>query len=272
MKQTVTIRLGELDYLIDLDQSLDISIPVNFSDRQLQAFGAPKASATPFGSGDSVASVAAGAGYNCPVLTFSAHLHGTHTECVGHISAQSHTVQDVAGYPGLMPALLITVEPVPAIGCGENYMPAFDQADKVITQAALADAFARYPHAGSLEALVIRTLPNPESKQTSTATPPPFFTNEGMRAVNQAGFEHVLLDTPSVDRLQDQGRLSNHHIFWGVQQGSNDVPEPSPKTITELIFVPDEISDGVYMLDLNIGNIRSDATPSRPVLYEMTPV
>lgn len=274
MRQAVAIKLDQVDYLIDLNHGTDVSIPVSFAEQQLQAFAAPMASAAPFNIGDYTASVAAGAGYNCPVFTFSAHLHGTHTECVGHISEQDHIVQDVAGHPCLMPALLITVEPVSATECGESYVPAFDQADKVITQAALADAFEQHLDPGLLGALVIRTLPNEKSKKTQNydTMQPPFFTNEAMHSIAQAGFEHLLLDAPSVDRLKDQGRLSNHHIFWGVEQGSNDVPEPSSKTITELIFVPDETKDGVYMLDLNIGNIRSDATPSRPVLYQMTPV
>lgn len=274
MRQTVTVQLGEMDYLIDLNQGLDVSIPVSFTEQQLQAFGAAPATAEPYSTADFTSSVAAGAGYNCPLFSFSAHLHGTHTECVGHISEQDHIVQDAAGYPGLTPALLITIDPVPAAGCGESYMPAFDQGDKVITHTALMAAFAQHVGPDSLGALVIRTLPNTENKKTQNdnATLPPFFTNEAMHAIVQAGFEHLLLDTPSVDRLQDQGKLSNHHIFWGVEQGSNNVPVPSSKTITELIFVPDEVKDGVYMLDLNIGNIRSDATPSRPVLYVMTPV
>lgn len=274
MSHTVAIRLDQVGYLIDLDRGIDISIPVSFAEQQMQAFSAPAATAAPFSMADHAASVAAGAGYNCPVFTFSAHLHGTHTECVGHISGQQHIVQDTAGHPGLMPALLITAGPVAAAGCGESYVPAFDQADRVITQAALADAFEQYPDPGLFDALVVRTLPNGDNKKTQNdnTAPPPFFTHEAMHAIVQAGFKHLLIDAPSVDRLQDQGRLSNHHIFWGVEQGSNDVPEPSSKTITELIFVPDEIKDGVYMLDLNISNIRSDAAPSRPVLYAMTPV
>ncbi len=276
MKQVLTITLGQVDYLIDLNQGFDVSIPVSFAEQQLQAFAAPLATATPFSTDDFAASVAAGAGYNCPVFNFSAHLHGTHTECVGHISRQDHIVQDVAGYPGLMSALLITITPVSAIKCKESYTPEFNPADKVITQAALTDAFEQHPDPdpGLMSALVIRTLPNKKSKKTQNhdTVPPPFFSNEAMQTIAQKGFKHLLMDAPSVDRLKDQGKLSNHHIFWGVEQGSNDVPEASPKTITELIFVPDEIKDGVYMLNLNIGNIRSDATPSRPVLYTMTPV
>lgn len=274
MKQVLTITLGQVDYLIDLNQGFDVSIPVSFAEQQLQAFAAPLATAVPFSAGDFAASVAAGAGYNCPVFTFSAHLHGTHTECVGHISEQDHIVQDTTGHPGLVSALLITVKPVSAIECGESYTPEFNPDDKVITHAALTEAFEQRLEPGLLGALVVRTLPNQQSKKTQNydTAAPPFFTNDAMRTIVQAGFEHLLIDAPSVDRLKDQGKLSNHHIFWAVEQGSNDVPAPSSKTITELIFVPDEIKDGMYMLDINIGNIRSDATPSRPVLYKMTPV
>ncbi len=274
MKQELIIKLDGDAFSIDPAREIDISIPVSFGQQQLQAFGAPAATAIPFSTESFAASVSSGAGYNCQVITFSAHLHGTHTECVGHISAQDYIVQDTVGYPGLMPAVLITVNPVPASASGEGYAVAFAQEDKVITRAALEAALQRQPGCEDLPALVIRTLPNDEGKKTQDHDhiSPPFLTNDAMQYIAQTGFEHLLLDAPSVDRLKDEGKLSNHHIFWQVAQASNDVPIASQKSITELIFVPDNVVDGIYMLGLNIGNIRSDAAPSRPVLYELKPV
>ncbi|MGR9108050.1 MAG: cyclase family protein, partial [Gammaproteobacteria bacterium] len=80
---------------------------------------------------------------------------------------------------------------------------------------------------------------------------------------------HLLVDLPSIDRLDDGGHLSNHRIFW-------ELPEKGPalngrnlsdKTITELIFAPDEIADGYYLLNLQIAPLVSDAAPSRPVIF-----
>lgn len=263
MMKTI-FQLKNKTFMFDLEKEIDISIPVRFDGAQMQAFGAPPATAAP------VISVADGAGCNVPVFNFSAHLHGTHTECVGHISKQNHIVQDVAGHSAPLPALVISLTPVQAQSSGETYDPPFNPGDMVLTRKALEAAGVA---SSDCQALIIRTLPNDDGKKTRNydISPPPFFTNEAMEFITAAGFTHLLLDMPSVDRLQDEGKLSNHHIFWGLAQGSHDVPAPSPKTITEFIFVPSGVKDGAYMLALNIGNIRSDAAPSRPVLYEIEP-
>ncbi|HRQ59896.1 MAG TPA: cyclase family protein [Alphaproteobacteria bacterium] len=260
-----TIQLKNETFVFDLKQEIDISIPVRFDNAQMKVFGADPATAT------SAISIADGAGCNVPIFNFSAHTHGTHTECVGHISKQNHIVQDVVGHPAPMPALVISLTPALAQSSGESYDPPFAKTDMVLTRAALEAALKTYdPNA--FTALIIRTLPNDEGKKTRDydTSHPPFFTHEAMEFITACGFTHLLLDMPSVDRLEDEGKLSNHRIFWGVAQGSHDVPAPSPKTITEFIFVPSGVKDGAYMLALNIGNIRSDAAPSRPVLYEMT--
>ena len=266
MRKTIIIELNGKVYEIDLNKGIDISIPVKFDGERLQAFRVPAAESHPYSGEGFVLDVNQGAGCNCPVFIFSAHLHGTHTECVGHISSQNHIVQDVVGHQNVISALLVTVEPVSAQNCGEGYILAFSVGDKVITRAALEKVLK----AGH-EALIIRTLPNNDEKKTRNyiESPWPFFTNEAMELIAGSGIRHLLLDMPSVDREEDEGRLSNHHIFWNVPQGSNDVPDPSPRSITELIYVPPEIQDGLYALNLNIGNIRADAAPSRPVLYKM---
>ena len=38
-------------------------------------------------------------------------------------------------------------------------------------------------------------------------------------------------------------------------------------SITEMIYVPDEIEDGTYLLELQFAPFENDASPSRPVLY-----
>jgi hypothetical protein len=42
-------------------------------------------------------------------------------------------------------------------------------------------------------------------------------------------------------------------------------------TISEMIFVPGAVADGLYLLHLNIAPIESDASPSKPVLYKIAP-
>jgi len=38
-------------------------------------------------------------------------------------------------------------------------------------------------------------------------------------------------------------------------------------TITEMIFVEETVSDGSYILNLQIASFENDASPSKPVLY-----
>ena len=73
----------------------------------------------------------------------------------------------------------------------------------------------------------------------------------------------MLIDLPSVDKEQDGGALAFHHAFWNVP----DKPQTN-KTITELIYVPNEASDGLYLLELQLSNFTNDAAPSRPLLYK----
>ena len=80
----------------------------------------------------------------------------------------------------------------------------------------------------------------------------------------QKGVKHLLLDLPSVDREEDGGQLLNHHQFW---QYPNEIRKDA--TITELIFVPDEVKDGEYLLNLQVTSLVMDASPSKPVLYEL---
>jgi hypothetical protein len=39
-------------------------------------------------------------------------------------------------------------------------------------------------------------------------------------------------------------------------------------TITEMIYVPDNVADGSYLLNLQIA-FENDASPSKPVLYSV---
>ena len=71
-----------------------------------------------------------------------------------------------------------------------------------------------------------------------------------------------MIDTPSVDKELDEGKLAAHHAYW-------DYPN-NPRldaTITELVYVPNEIKDGLYLLNLQMAAIENDASPSKPTLY-----
>jgi hypothetical protein len=127
----------------------------------------------------------------------------------------------------------------------------------------------------------VRSLPNPLSKKNCqwSGNEPPYFAPEALSFLRDAGIQHLLTDFPSVDPEVDEGRLSAHHEWWGLPQrvagGVVASVEPAhPRfhaTITELIYVGDHLKDGLYALNLQCPNLRTDAVPSRPVIYGLTP-
>jgi kynurenine formamidase len=121
-----------------------------------------------------------------------------------------------------------------------------------------------------LNGLIIRTLPNAESKKSRDymKDAPSFFSIDAMEYIVSLGVKHLIVDTPSVDRLLDDGHLSAHNIFWETK-GKEFNPNTKNKTITEMIFASENIKDGSYLLNLQIPAFVSDAAPSRLILYNV---
>jgi hypothetical protein len=90
-----------------------------------------------------------------------------------------------------------------------------------------------------------------------------------MRAIVAAGIEHLLVDTPSIDRTHDGGRLTTHRIFWGMAEDNRPAATRRRATVTEMIFVPAAVADGLYALALHLPPFVTDAAPSRPLLYPL---
>jgi hypothetical protein len=140
-----------------------------------------------------------------------------------------------------------------------------DSGDRVILRQQLEEALEH----GEAEALVIRTLPNETDKlrRHYSGTNPPYLHHEAVEYLVGCGIEHLLIDLPSVDREEDEGKLLAHKAFWKypgtVEAGRRHC------TITELIYVPDEIPDGLYLLQMQITSLEIDASPSKPVLYSI---
>ena len=97
---------------------------------------------------------------------------------------------------------------------------------------------------------------------------PSFFSIDAMAYIVSLGVKHLLVDIPSVDRLFDDGHLSSHNIFWETKSKQLN-PKTQNKTITEMIFVDNSIEDGDYVLEIQMAPFQNDASPSRPVLYEV---
>ena len=71
-----------------------------------------------------------------------------------------------------------------------------------------------------------------------------------------------------MDREEDEGKLLAHKAFWNVKNVSNLNDDARLNcTITEMIFVENEIQDGSFMLNLQIASFKNDASPSKPILF-----
>lgn len=257
-------------YEADLNAGVDLTIPQTFGLEQPNVFGAPKALKFPLAMGGYVGEVRQGGSTNCHTFQITPHCNGTHTECAGHILNELVQIGDVLGPRAFFPALLMSILPERGAEISETYSPGVGAKDLVLTRAELKN---HWPEGERFPALIIRTLPNTAEKRTRVYSDeiPPYFTNEAMRFIREEKkVEHLLVDTPSVDRLWDEGRLSNHHIFWGIPADQRTLygGEPPEQTITELIFAPDAAPDGFYLVGIHPQLWAADAAPSRVVLYK----
>ncbi|MEM6800833.1 MAG: cyclase family protein, partial [Bacteroidota bacterium] len=119
--------------------------------------------------------------------------------------------------------------------------------------------------------LIIRTLPNTLDKLSKdySGSNPPYLHFEAMDFLLEQGVEHLLIDLPSVDREQDEGVLAAHNIFWGLNKPKEIQDRRKNCTITEMVYVDNEIEDGFYLLNLQIAPFPLDASPSKPMIYQL---
>lgn len=267
----LSVEIKDKTYRINTDNPQSIAIPLNFNGAQPNAYGVEKATSKPCEAGLLLGDTRRGGSCNFEQYTFIPHCNGTHTEGIGHITHERISIHNSLK-DAFIPATLISVEPENADETSETYSVELNESDKLITKKNLENAFQNIDQT-FLEGLIVRTLPNDESKLTREYIEeiPPIFSIEAMRFIREKNVKHLVCDLPSIDRIYDEGKLSNHRIFWRIEQGKFETNENSfvENTITEFAFVPDEIKDGAYILNLQIAAFASDASPSRPVLFEV---
>ena len=266
---TAQLNIDGSEYRFD-PTPIDISIPLRFNGPQPNAYRVETASSKPCVAGDLTGDTRQGGSCNFEQYTLIPHCNGTHTECVGHITNERISITDCLR-DTLVSAVLITVDPTRGSDTAETYSMAIEETDRVITRNLIESAVS--PRTKSW-ALVIRTLANDQRKLTRRYDEPvpAYFTTEAMAYIVELGFRHLLVDLPSIDRMYDEGGLSNHRVFWNVEQGSFATTAETRRdhTITELIYVPNNVDDGPYLLNLQIAPFHADASPSRPLLFCLT--
>ena len=265
------IAVGGRELSIDVSRPVMLAVALDFGGPQPRHFGAPRASSRPFEAAGFKGSVERGASCNCELITLIPHCNGTHTECVGHLTRERLDAWRVVP-AGFLPALLLSVTAEAAGAAGEGSEPAPHSNDRLITRRALERG---WPASAPFEAqaLLIRTLPNTADKRArdySSATPP-YLSQEAVRLLVSRGIQHLIVDVPSIDRAHDEGRLTAHRIFFGLPPGSVQLGAATRPgaTITELAYMPDELADGPYLLELQVPALGGDAVPSRPLLYRL---
>lgn len=243
-------------FKIDLSQPLDISLPISNTEQNPIAWYIEKPEIEPVRFGDWIGKVSEGSSStNFNNIFFNPHGHGTHTECLGHITREFYSINQC------LKQFFFTAEVI-------SVQPEAQGEDFVITKAQIINALKDK----SPEAIIIRTLPNSSDKTSKkySNTNWPYLLEEATTFIREKGIQHLLIDLPSVDREHDEGKLLAHKAFWNVKDVNHlNADARMNSTITEMIFVNDTITDGSYILNLQIASFENDASPSKPILYKI---
>jgi kynurenine formamidase len=263
---------GSALFDVDVDGAFDLSVPVRFDDDDGRAFHLGPARTAAVAGGGFVGDVRRGGSCNCETHTLTPHGDGTHTEGPGHLLASRLPVRVTTPF---VVAAVVRVTPR-ALAESDDLVAGNHRGDDlVVDRAALEDALAAVDARGfSPTALVVATASGSQRRgQRFSGTNPPYFTHDAALFCRQRGFDHVVVDLPSLDREDDGGLLSAHRAFFDVPPGVKDVDAPpAPRTVTELAAVDDVVAPGIYGLLLQVAPIVADAAPSRPLLCPLVAV
>ncbi|MSP85114.1 MAG: cyclase family protein [Flavobacteriaceae bacterium] len=242
------------NFEVDLSKPIDISISLSNTDENPIAWYIEKPVIEPVVFGDWIGKVSEGSSFtNFNNIFFNPHGHGTHTECLGHITKEFYSInQSLKQFFFL--AELISVQ------------PELQNDDFIISKIQIENAL----NGTSPEAIIIRTLPNSFDKLSKkySNTNPPYLSEDAAIFIRESGIQHLLIDLPSVDKEHDKGKLLAHKAFWNVKDVTNlNADALKNSTITEMIFVNDVVKDGSYLLNLQIAPFENDASPSKPILF-----
>lgn len=242
-----TVKINKKLVTVDLSKPLDLSLQLSADKENPLAWYIEKPEIKPVHLDGWIGSTEEGAAVNFKNIYFNPHAHGTHTECVGHISKEFHAVNDS------LKEFFFLAEVI-------SVVPENKGEDLVIT----GFEIKKMLHGKQPQAIIIRTFPNSKSKKTRkySNTNWPYLSREAALYLHDLGVKHLLIDLPSVDKEKDDGKLLAHKAFWNYPENPR-----LDATITEFIYVPNNVEDGSYLLNLQVANFKNDAAPSRPVLY-----
>ncbi len=249
MKAQINIGSKEA-ILVNLDNPISIAIPIKNGSENPNCYWADQVEFETIKSDGFIGSIAEGGSVNYQKLHITPHGNGTHIEGYGHISNSGATINNLLKSHHFL-AKLISLTPIKKTN-GDLVLeltPNFESEDWK-----------------NIKSLIIRTLPNEKDKLTRkySGTNPPYISPTLIEFIVNKGIEHLLIDLPSIDKEVDGGVLVSHRAFWMLPNNTR-----KNATITELIYVPNNILDGHYLLNLQTISLEMDAAPCNPTLYKI---
>lgn len=193
-------------------------------------------------SGGFIGDVKKGGACNCEDILMNPHGNGTHTECVGHVSEEPMYITDIK-IPKFMLCYLVQADA--SNGKNEQYIEKISEVEKW----------------KDCEAVIIHS--NTTSKaQYFSGTNPCYILDSVTKKLQLNGIHHILTDLPSLDKGDDGGLLAAHKSFFNYPEELSHL-----KTITELLHLPKQLKEGLYVLSIEVAPIESDAAPSNITIY-----
>jgi kynurenine formamidase len=249
------LNLNEKEYFLT-EHGFDLSIPIRSGTENVNAWWCNPVSIEPVVTDSFIGDVNLGGTVNFRNILINPHGNGTHTECVGHISKEAYTINQCLKEFHFY-ARIISVQPKEF--WNENYK----QTDQIIDEELIQNEISNWKDE---KVMIIRTQENSEAKikRQYSGTNPAYFTKGAIELINNLGVQHLMVDLPSVDRELDEGALICHKTFWNYPD--NPMTE---KTISELLFIPNHVADGQYLIQIQIMSIESDASPCKIIAHQI---
>lgn len=242
----IELKINTKSYNVNLNNPIPIHIGIS-RNSQASAYGLPKATFSTVVDGSFIGDVSKGGSCNVENLQISPHGNGTHTEGVGHVHINHQSIlSNYKKYFYL--AQLISVEPN-----HNNQLESSSFINLLMNE---------------IEAVIVRTIPNNPDKLIADYAKfsTPFFSKDCISFFNSyENLKHIITDLPSLDKSDDPNLTA--HKLWFLNQ--KDYSPILDKFITELVFIPNHVPDGLYLANISPMPAETDATPSSVILYEL---